>query len=130
MSRSIGLLLVAALSLSLVACSSEASPTGSVICVAPGNGVLTLTAASTAFNAACLALPAGETTTVELVNNDSEPHDLAMYTDSSRSTQLWAADEIADAGETVEYDLPALDPGTYYFLCTIHPGMNGSVVVE
>ncbi len=130
MSRSIGLLLVAALTLSLAACSSEASPTGSVTCVAPVDGVLTLTAASTAFDAACLALPAGEATTVKLINNDSEPHDLAIYTDSSRSTQLWAADEIADAGETVEYDVPGLDAGTYYFLCTIHPGMNGSVRVE
>jgi plastocyanin len=128
--RPIGLLLVAALSLSLAACSAEASPTGSVACVAPVNGILTLTAASTAFDAACLALPAGEATTVKLVNNDSEPHDLAIYTDSSRSTQLWAADQIADPGETVEYEVPALEAGTFYFLCTIHPGMNGSVVVE
>ena len=129
-SRSPRLLLVAALSLSVMACSSAASPTGSVTCVAPVNGVLTLTAASTAFDAACLALPAGETTTIALVNNDSEPHDLAIYTDSSRSTQLWAADQIADAGATVEYEVPGLDAGTFYFLCTIHPGMNGSVVVE
>jgi plastocyanin len=124
------LTLVAILGLSVAGCSTAASPSGSAECVAPVDGVLTLTAANTAFDAACLALPAGEATTVRLVNDDSEPHDLAIYTDSSRSTQLWAASDITDPGETLEYDVPGLDAGTYYFLCTIHPGMNGSVVVE
>ena len=111
-------------------CSAAASPNEPVECVDPSDGVLTLTAASTAFDARCLALPAGEATTIRLVNDDFEPHDLAIYTDSSRSTQLWAAGDFADAAATVDYEVPALEPGTYYFLCTIHPGMNGSAVVE
>ncbi len=111
-------------------CSAAASPNQSVECVDPSGGVLTLTAAATAFDAGCLALPAGEATTIRLVNDDFQPHDLAIYTDSSRTTQLWAAGDIADAGETLDYEVPALEPGSYYFLCTIHPGMNGSVVVE
>ena len=107
-SRPIGLLLVAALCLSAAACQASASSSGTAAsatapagCVAPVDGVLTLTAADVKFDADCLALPSGEATTVRLVNNDSEPHNLAIYTDSSRSTQLWAADQIADPGETV-----------------------------
>jgi len=123
-------LLLATLCLVAAGCSAAAPPTGSIQCVGPSDGVLTLTAASTAFDAGCLALPAGEPTTIMLVNDDFQPHNLAIYTDSSRSTQLWAAGDIADAGETLDYQVPALEPGTYYFLCTIHPGMNGNVVVE
>ena len=31
--------------------------------------------------------------------------------------------------ETVTYDVPALDPGEYYFRCDVHPQMDGSVEV-
>ena len=28
---------------------------------------------------------------------------------------------------TVSYNVPALEPGTYYFLCKVHPNMNGTL---
>jgi plastocyanin len=30
----------------------------------------------------------------------------------------------------VTYDIPALDPGTYYFHCDVHPTMSGNVTVS
>jgi plastocyanin len=36
---------------------------------------------------------------------------------------------VATGPTTVTYDIPALDAGTYYFHCDVHPTMNGSVVV-
>jgi plastocyanin len=27
----------------------------------------------------------------------------------------------------VMYDVPALDPGTYFFRCDVHPQMNGTL---
>lgn len=120
----IGLLLL------LVACGGAASPTGSVECRESVNGVLTVTADSLAFDTGCLALPAGEAVTIRLVNAEgAEPHDVAIYTDSSRSTQLFSGD-IVDGGESIDYQIDALEAGTYYFDCTIHPAMNGSVVVQ
>ena len=120
----IGLLLL------LVACGGAASPTGSVECREPVNGVLTVTADSLAFDTGCLALPAGEAVTIRLVNaENAEVHNVAIYTDSSRSTQLFGGD-IVDGGESIAYQIDALEAGTYYFDCTIHPAMNGSVVVQ
>jgi plastocyanin len=114
----------------LAACGGGASPAGSVECREPVNGVLTVTADSLAFDTDCLALPAGEAVTIRLVNaEDVEPHNMAVYTDSSRTTQRFSGD-IVDGGESIEYEIPALEAGTYYFDCTIHPAMNGSVVVR
>jgi len=114
----------------LVACGGAASPTGSVECREPVNGVLIVTADSLAFDTGCLALPAGEAVTIRLVNGeDAEPHDVAIYTDSSKSTQLFSGD-IVDGGESIDYQIDALEAGTYYFACTIHPAMSGSVVVH
>lgn len=91
--------------------------------------MLTVTADGLAFDTDCLALPAGEAVTIRLVNADGEPHDVAIYTDSSKSTQLFGGD-IVDGGESIDYQIEALEAGMYYFDCTIHPAMNGSVVVQ
>jgi plastocyanin len=121
-----------ALSLALVtllaACSGE-SPTGSVDCRDAQDGAITITAAELQFDTACLAVPAGEAFTITLINDDSEPHNVAIYTDSSKATEI-SVGEIINGGETVEYDVPALEAGTYYFDCTVHPGMQGSVIAE
>jgi plastocyanin len=100
-----------------------------VDCREPVNGVLTVTADDLVFDTACLALPAGEPVTIAFDNPDTQPHDIVIWTDSSTTTQLFAG-EIIDPGESIEYQVPALDPGTFYFNCTVHPGMNGSVVVQ
>lgn len=113
----------------LAACGGATSPTSSVECREPVNGMLTVTADGLAFDTDCLALPAGEAVTIRLVNADGEPHDVAIYTDSSKSTQLFGGD-IVDGGESIDYQIEALEAGTYYFDCTIHPAMNGSVVVQ
>jgi len=113
----------------LAACGGATSPTGSVECREPVNGMLTITADGLAFDTGCLALPAGEAVTIRLVNADAEPHDVAIYTDSSKSAQMFGGD-IVDGGETIDYQIEALEAGTYYFDCTIHPAMNGSVVVQ
>lgn len=121
--------LLAVLAVLVAGCSGAASPTGSVECVEPVDGVLTITVVNRQFDTACLALPAGEAVTIRLVNDDTEPHNLAIYTDSGKGTQLFEGD-IIDGGETIDYEIDPLDAGTDYFDCTVHPDMNGSVVVE
>lgn len=120
--------LLLGVTLLLAACGSS-SPSGSVDCRAAVDSELTITADNLAFDTACIALPAGETITLILVNDDTDPHNIAIYTDSSKGTELFAG-EIVDGGETFEYQVGLLEAGTFYFDCTVHPTMSGSVVVQ
>ena len=113
----------------LLAACGGGSPSGSVECRSAVNGELTITADELAFDTACIALPADEAITLILVNDDTDPHNVAIWTDSSKGTELFGG-EIVDGGETIEYEVPAMEAGTFYFDCEVHPAMNGSVVVE
>lgn len=113
----------------LAACGGATSPSGSVDCREPVDGVLTITAESLVFDTACLALPAGEPVTIAFENLDTQPHNVAIYADASKATQLYFG-EIIEGGESISYEVPALEAGTFYFECNVHPAMNGSVVVQ
>ena len=129
--------LVMALGMLLVACSTPAessaapgestdSSGGGTVAVA--DGVVELSAADLRFDASVIQAPAAEAFTISFTNNDSAPHNVAVYTEEG-------GDEIANSdpineGETLEVEAPALDAGEYFFVCDIHPDMNGAVVVE
>jgi uncharacterized membrane protein len=73
--------------------------------------------------------PANEPVKLEFDNRDGGvQHNVAIYRDESAEESLFVGDLIAGA-ETVTYDVPALDPGAYYFRCDVHPQMDGSVEV-
>jgi plastocyanin len=55
-------------------------------------------------------------------------HNIAIYTDSSLGTNLFPG-EIVTGPAAVDYRIPPLEPGTYYFHCDVHPTMQGSVAV-
>jgi plastocyanin len=94
------------------------------------NGAVEITAEqSLVFNVDTIEAPAGEDFTITLVNNDSAPHNISIYTEEG-GEMLGSAGATAEAGQTVTVDVAALEPGTYYFQCDIHPDMNGTVVVE
>jgi plastocyanin len=100
-----------------------------VACTEAVDGLLTITAEDLAFDTTCFILPADEPITIRLVNEDSQPHNLAIYTDDSKSTPLFQG-EIIDPGESIDYEIEPLEAATNYFDCTVHPEMNGSVRVE
>ena len=76
-----------------------------------------------------LQLPASEPVELAFDNRDGGvQHNVAIYRDESAEESLFVGDLIAGA-ETVTYDVPALDPGAYYFRCDVHPQMDGSVEV-
>jgi plastocyanin len=94
------------------------------------NGAVEITAEqSLVFNVDTIEAPAGEDFTITLVNNDSAPHNITIYSEEG-GEMLSEAGPTAEAGQTVTLDVAALEPGTYYFQCDIHPDMNGSVVVS
>jgi plastocyanin len=88
---------------------------------------VTVTSVDMAFDSGTVSAPAGEAFTLALVNRDSMPHNIAIYTDSSRSEKLFEGDMVTNG--TLVYDIPALEPGEYFFDCSLHPNMTGTLVV-
>jgi plastocyanin/uncharacterized membrane protein len=71
--------------------------------------------------------PAGEPFTLAFSNQDEGvPHNVAIYTDDSAERSLFVGD-LVEGPTTVTYNVPALDPGEYYFRCDVHPQMNGTL---
>src|SRR5919109_5048815 len=82
-----------------------------------------------AFATSSLTAPSGARFELIFDNQDEGvPHNVAIYTDDSATESLFVGDQIVGPDE-VTYDVPALDPGSYYFRCDIHPVMDGSLEV-
>jgi plastocyanin len=127
----ITLILVFATALAACTGSSDASEPadgdGGTATVA--DGAVEITAEGLAFDVSTIEATSGEDFTITLVNNDSAPHNISIYTEEGGDL-LGEAGATAEAGQTVTLDVAALDAGTYYFQCDIHPDMNGTVVVS
>ena len=129
-----------ALTLALAACSQGAAewtplPSGAeppASCArADAHGVIAISADQLRFSAPCMATPAGVAFVVRITNNESEPHNVAIYTDRSKETSVTVGDTITGPDKTVDYPVDALAAGDYYFECTIHPAaMNGALYVR
>jgi plastocyanin len=124
--------LLASMALVLASCANDGDP------VAPGNddgappadGVTDVSADNMAFDTDRIVVPAGEPVTIEFTNLESQPHNIAIYTDSSRSEELFRGEIITGPDESITYEIEPLEAGEYYFDCTVHPEMNGAYVVE
>ena len=119
-------LVAVALAAVLAACGATSADGGSA--PDPADADVTVTAVDMAFDPGTVTVAAGETFTIALVNEDAMPHNIAIYADSSKSEKLFEGEMVTDG--TVVYDLPALDAGEYFFDCSLHPNMTGTLVVE
>jgi plastocyanin len=88
---------------------------------------VTVTAQNIAFDTDTIELPADTESTITLVNEDTEPHNIAIYTDDTVAENLFRGETVT--GDMIDYTVPPLDAGEYYFQCDVHPVMNGRVVV-
>ena len=66
------------------------------------------------FDTDSIEVPAGEDFCVEFTNNDIVPHDFGVV-----ETQF-NGDDVAP-GESITYQVPAMEAGDYTFICTLHP---------
>jgi plastocyanin len=80
------------------------------------------------FTAAEVVVPAGQPFKLTFENQESAPHNVAIYTDSSAKETLYQG-EIFSSGTRV-YEVPALAAGSYFFRCDVHPDMVGTVVAK
>jgi hypothetical protein len=85
---------------------------------------------SVSFDRRELIVPANRD--FELVFHNEEagiPHNVDI-TDGPAMATIYFEGEIFNGVETVVYNVPALDEGDYYFLCRVHPNMNGTVLAR
>ena len=120
-------LLSVSLAAALTACGGAGAGAGSDPGVDPSDADVTVTSVDMTFAPVTVTAPAGEAFTLALVNEDAMPHNVAIYTDASRSEKLFAGEMVTDG--SVVYEIPALDAGEYFFDCSLHPNMTGTLVV-
>jgi plastocyanin len=96
------------------------------------NADAALVAESVSFDSDRIELPADSEATLFLDNQDTLPHNVALYeTEQDADAQqnaLFQGDTI-DGGETVTYEFTTPAAGEYVFQCDVHPTMRGSAAV-
>ncbi|HEY7332393.1 MAG TPA: cupredoxin domain-containing protein [Candidatus Limnocylindria bacterium] len=120
------------LSLLLGACSGAASPPASVSlddCARVEDGVITISADNLEFSAPCMVATAGEAFTIHFENLESVPHDVAVYREEAKTNEIMRGEIITGPEAEVDYPVEALVAGEYYFVCTVHSAMNGTLFV-
>ena len=114
----------------LVACSgASAAPTTTdapAATTVASTGAVTIVAKDIKFQQTQVAVPAGTPITIDFDNQDGAPHNIAI-SDAS-GAQVFKGDIVA--GSKVTYSVPALAPGTYTFLCEVHPDMKGTITAK
>jgi len=86
-----------------------------------------ISAVGIAFDAAALAVPANRPFTLIFENRENVPHNVSIYADAARQDRRFEG-AVFSGPATRWYPVPALAPGTYVFVCDVHPDMTGSLV--
>ena len=125
----LGLLSLAAL---LAACSgataadSTPAPAASGV---PTTGSVVVVAKDISFVQPQITVAAGKAFQLTLDNRDGAPHNVAIYTDSSASTEVSVGEIFSGPGQKTQ-SVPALAAGTYFFRCDVHQDMTGTIVAK
>ncbi|MFN2290989.1 MAG: plastocyanin/azurin family copper-binding protein [Anaerolineae bacterium] len=106
----------------LAACG--ATPTETPTEGPAGGGQVDVTMINTSFKPKEITIQAG--TTVVWTNEDPLPHTVTSGTRDNPSG-LFDSGTVGQ-GETFQFTFE--EPGTYEYFCSIHPGMDGTVIVE
>ena len=77
------------------------------------------------FDPTSVTAPAGAALAVTFENRSLVPHNLTFEAPISEGTAT-----VVNAGAAETIDFAAPDPGTYAYVCTLHPGMEGTLTVE
>ena len=120
----LGLVAIAAIG---AACSSSAAaqpvPSGPVDANGP-----TIVAKDMKFQTTSVEVKAGTNVTVHFDNQDSAPHNVAIYKDASASEKISVGDVVSSSKK--DQVVPALAAGSYFFRCDVHTNMTGTLLVK
>jgi plastocyanin len=80
------------------------------------------------FQTTSVEVKTGANFTLHFDNQDSAPHNVAIYTDSGVSTPISVGQIVTSA--KADQVVPALAAGTYFFRCDVHHDMTGTIVAK
>ena len=105
--------------------SASAAPGGSGQLV-----VVNITAQGIKFNESAITAPAGTPFQIQFDNEDAGvPHNVAIRTGGTQGPEIFKG-TVFNGVATHAYDVPALDAGSYAFVCDVHPTMTGTLTVQ
>jgi plastocyanin len=114
----------------LAACSAGSTgSSGQPVAPSIDPDALLITADDLAFSTRTLSAPADEPFQIAFDNQESAPHNVAIYGDDSATEKVFGSDPFSGPA-VVTYDVPALAPGSYFFRCDVHPDMAGELTVS
>jgi plastocyanin len=119
----LGLVALAAITAACSSAAAQPSVTGSV----DPNGP-TIVAKDMKFTTTSVEVQAGTNVTLHFDNQDSAPHNVAIYADSGLSSAVSIGD-IVTSGKKDQV-VPALKAGSYFFRCDVHHDMTGTIVAK
>jgi plastocyanin len=103
----------------------SAAPSDAGASPQPGGSAIQLTAENIAFDVAQLEVPASQPFQIQFQNDDNGvPHNVEI---KDSSDNILFNGEVFNGIDQRTYDVIALDAGTYTFLCSVHPTMNGTL---
>jgi plastocyanin len=119
----LGLVAVAAISAACSSVAAQPTPSGPI----DPNGP-TIVAKDMAFAPATVEVAAGKNVTIHFDNQDSAPHNVAIYKDASASEKVSVGEIVT--GTKADKVVAALAAGTYFFRCDVHTNMTGTIVAK
>ena len=98
---------------------------------ASGNlNVVQISALGVKYEQTAVTAPADTPFQVSFENKDAGvPHNVSLHLGDVNGAELFKG-EVFPGVATRVYDVPALDAGSYAFVCTVHPTMIGTLTVE
>jgi hypothetical protein len=82
-----------------------------------------------AFDRTELAVPANTPFVLIFQNREAVSHNVSIYADAAHQDRRFEG-VLFSGPATRWYPVPALAPGTYTFLCDLHPNMTGRLVAS